>query len=40
MKLITFTSAGAASAIGVLDGDEVVPLAADPAARQRDVRRQ
>ena len=31
MKLITFTSAGAASAIGVLDGGEVVPLAADPA---------
>ena len=29
MKLITFTSAGAASAIGILDGDEVVPLGAE-----------
>jgi 2-keto-4-pentenoate hydratase/2-oxohepta-3-ene-1,7-dioic acid hydratase in catechol pathway len=30
MKLITFTSTGAAPAIGILDGDDVVPLAADP----------
>jgi 2-keto-4-pentenoate hydratase/2-oxohepta-3-ene-1,7-dioic acid hydratase in catechol pathway len=30
MKLITFTSPAGPSAIGVLDGDEVVPLAADP----------
>jgi 2-keto-4-pentenoate hydratase/2-oxohepta-3-ene-1,7-dioic acid hydratase in catechol pathway len=30
MKLITFTAAGGPPAIGVLDGDEVVPLAADP----------
>jgi 2-keto-4-pentenoate hydratase/2-oxohepta-3-ene-1,7-dioic acid hydratase in catechol pathway len=30
MKLITFTSDTSPSAIGILDGDEVVPLAADP----------
>ncbi len=31
MKLITFTSAGAPPALGILDGGEVVPLAADAA---------
>jgi 2-keto-4-pentenoate hydratase/2-oxohepta-3-ene-1,7-dioic acid hydratase in catechol pathway len=30
MKLITFSTEACPSAIGVLDGDEVVPLAADP----------
>jgi 2-keto-4-pentenoate hydratase/2-oxohepta-3-ene-1,7-dioic acid hydratase in catechol pathway len=30
MKLITFTSAASPSGIGILDGDEVVPLAANP----------
>jgi 2-keto-4-pentenoate hydratase/2-oxohepta-3-ene-1,7-dioic acid hydratase in catechol pathway len=31
MKLVTFRSAAGGSAIGVLDGDEIVPMAADPA---------
>jgi 2-keto-4-pentenoate hydratase/2-oxohepta-3-ene-1,7-dioic acid hydratase in catechol pathway len=30
VKIITFSSAASPSAIGILDGDEVVPLAADP----------